>query len=289
MVIPVFNEAATLLTALAGLNTDTGSILVILVLNRPANCTDTDANTPLRNALQQLPEQQALASGCHLATIAPQITAAWIDLETSTGPTPADKGVGLARKTGCDLALQWIASGAIDTQWICSSDADALLPADYFARLADDRQDYTALLFPFIHQLSGDTVNDEACLRYELRLHHYVLGLQRAGSPYAFHTLGSCLAVRASNYAQVRGFPVRAAAEDFYLLNKLAKLGPVPRAPQDTTSMGSTGPGREPTNQKKKRRGFLLFAGSHCAMQGSAFCSGACVVSLATRVYAATD
>lgn len=227
MVIPVFNEAATLLDTLAGLTTDTGSILVVLVLNRPATCTDPDANTPLRLALQQLPEHQTLASGCHLATIAPHITAAWIDLETATGVTPAEKGVGLARKTGCDLALQWIAGGAIDTQWICSSDADALLPADYFARLADNTQDSAALLFPFIHQLSGDAVNDEACLRYELRLHHYVLGLQYAGSPYAFHTLGSCLAVRASNYAQVRGFPVRSAAEDFYLLNKLAKTGEI--------------------------------------------------------------
>lgn len=239
MVIPVFNEATTLLTALAELNTETGSILVILVLNRPASCTDTDANTPLRNALQQLPEHQALTSGCHLATIAPQITAAWIDLETSTGPTPAEKGVGLARKTGCDLALQWIASGAIDTQWICSSDADALLPGDYFARLADGQQDSAALLFPFIHQLSGDTVNDEACLRYELRLHHYVLGLQRAGSPYAFHTLGSCLAVRAANYAQVRGFPVRSAAEDFYLLNKLAKTGPITQRPGQCIDLSS--------------------------------------------------
>lgn len=246
MVIPVFNEAATLLDSLAGLTTDTGSILVVLVLNRPATCTDPDANTPLRHTLQQLPEHQTLASGCHLATIAPQITVAWIDLETTTGVTPTEKGVGLARKTGCDLALQWIAGGAIATQWICSSDADALLPADYFARLADDTQDSAALLFPFIHKLSGDAINDEACLRYELRLHHYVLGLQYAGSPYAFHTLGSCLAVRASNYAQVRGFPVRSAAEDFYLLNKLAKTGAITQWPGQCIELSSRPSNRVP-------------------------------------------
>jgi hypothetical protein len=35
------------------------------------------------------------------------------------------------------------------------------------------------------------------------------------------------MAVRASHYAKVRGFPKREAGEDFYLLNKLAKVGPV--------------------------------------------------------------
>jgi hypothetical protein len=56
-----------------------------------------------------------------------------------------------------------------------------------------------------------------------------VRGLEHAASPYAYHTLGSCLAVTATAYAQVRGFPRRAAGEDFYLLNKVAKTGPIAR------------------------------------------------------------
>ena len=48
-----------------------------------------------------------------------------------------------------------------------------------------------------------------------------------AGSPYAFHTIGSTMAVSALHYAKVRGFPKREAGEDFYLLNKLAKVGSV--------------------------------------------------------------
>jgi len=63
--------------------------------------------------------------------------------------------------------------------------------------------------------------------RYEVFLRYYVLGLADAGSPYAFHTLGSTLAVHALAYAKVRGFPRRDAGEDFYLLNKLAKVGPI--------------------------------------------------------------
>jgi hypothetical protein len=54
-----------------------------------------------------------------------------------------------------------------------------------------------------------------------------VAGLQYANSPYAFFTIGSILAFKAESYVQVRGFPKRSAGEDFYLLNKLAKLGHV--------------------------------------------------------------
>ena len=54
-----------------------------------------------------------------------------------------------------------------------------------------------------------------------------------AESPYAFHTIGSTMAVNALNYAKVRGFPKREAGEDFYLLNKLAKVRAVIELTQD--------------------------------------------------------
>ena len=54
-----------------------------------------------------------------------------------------------------------------------------------------------------------------------------MLGLGFAGSPYAYHSVGSTLAVRAEAYAIVRGVPKRAAGEDFYLLDKLAKVTPI--------------------------------------------------------------
>ncbi len=62
---------------------------------------------------------------------------------------------------------------------------------------------------------------------YELSLRYYVAGMKFARSPYAFHTIGSSMAVSPVHYARVRGFPKREAGEDFYLLNKLAKLGSV--------------------------------------------------------------
>jgi hypothetical protein len=52
-----------------------------------------------------------------------------------------------------------------------------------------------------------------------------VLGLSRAGSPYAFHTVGSAMACLASFYARMGGMNVRKAGEDFYFLQNLAKTG----------------------------------------------------------------
>ena len=63
--------------------------------------------------------------------------------------------------------------------------------------------------------------------RYELHLRYYVDRLRYAGSPYAFHTVGSAIAIHAEVYAKVRGVPRRNAGEDFYLLNKAAKTAPV--------------------------------------------------------------
>ena len=70
---------------------------------------------------------------------------------------------------------------------------------------------------------------DDATALYELCIHHYVLGLEHAASPYAYHSLGSCIAIRGDCYAQVRGFPRRSGGEDFYLLNKAAKTGAIAR------------------------------------------------------------
>ena len=41
--------------------------------------------------------------------------------------------------------------------------------------------------------------------------------------------MGSCIAIRPEAYAAVRGFPRKNAAEDFYVLDKLAKVGSITR------------------------------------------------------------
>jgi hypothetical protein len=97
--------------------------------------------------------------------------------------------------------------------------------------VSDPKSQISVLNYPFHHSDDQEHSESEqvvrATLLYELSLRYYVAGMQYAHSPYAFHTIGSTMAVSASHYAKVRGFPRRAAGEDFYLLNKLSKVGSV--------------------------------------------------------------
>jgi len=145
---------------------------------------------------------------------------------------PAKGGVGHARKIGADLATSLIYSKRILSPWIHCSDGDVHLPETYFAcshAVQDAGGKYSALVYPYHHSDDqGDAENEDVILAtqlYEFSLRYYVAGMKYARSPYAFHTIGSTMAVRASHYAKVRGFPRREAGEDFYLLNKLAKVG----------------------------------------------------------------
>ncbi|MEP0202282.1 MAG: hypothetical protein ABJ084_15675 [Halioglobus sp.] len=231
VVIPVYAEPVAFLKRLRSLRQSASSVLVIAVINRPDSDPDTAVNQPLRSALNELQLKASLGCGCEIRSMTTGLDLLVIDSETRSGPSPCKQGVGLARKVGCDIALRWHADGSIVSPWLYSSDADAQWPDDYFLKISNTAVTRGAVTFPFIHAAVETTHKNRnkeaACLLYELRLHHYVLGLAHAGSPYSFHTLGSCLAVHALDYAAVRGFPRRAAGEDFYLLNKVAKLGGV--------------------------------------------------------------
>jgi len=246
LVLPAYREAPALLQTLTQLPAAQGRTLVILVLNRPDSEGDPQANAELRTAIVDSPLPREQRDTVSIHCLNPHTDLYLLDMEALYGTTPAALGVGLARKTGCDLALQWMAAGGISGQWLCSTDADATLPADYFEQLDGAPPDAVGAVFPFRHVPGEEPACDIATSVYELRLRHYVRGLEYAGSIYAYHTLGSCLAIRASAYAHVRGFPQRAGAEDFYLLNKLAKLGPIARLSGDCIQLQSRRSSRVP-------------------------------------------
>ncbi len=246
LVLPACREAPALLEQLRRLPQGKSRTLVILVLNRPDSDGDTQANAELRDAIHGSPLPRAVRGTVPVLCLNPHTDLYLLDMETVYGPTPAAHGVGLVRKTGCDLALQWMVAGGINGQWLCSIDADSILPPDYFQQLSSAAVPAVAAVFPFRHVPGGDQACDTATALYELRLHYYVLGLQYAGSPYAYHTLGSCLAIRADAYTQVRGFPKRAGAEDFYVLNKLAKVGPIARLSGNCIQLRSRSSARVP-------------------------------------------
>jgi hypothetical protein len=138
------------------------------------------------------------------------------------------RGVGTARRIGADIALKLWEGDGLRSDWIHSTDADARVPLDYF----QSPKAGVGRVIPFRHDTSRT-----ALLLYEVGLRLYALGLASAASPYAFQTVGSALAFRCEAYAQVGGFPQREAGEDFYLLNKLAKVGPILRSAGDPITL----------------------------------------------------
>ncbi|WOJ92661.1 hypothetical protein R0135_12820 [Congregibacter variabilis] len=220
LVIPAYGESPEVLKNLSQYT----NTLMILVINHPDTDANSQRNDALRDHLTTLVQQQRIPGANASLEQLPRGNHVLV-VERPTA-LPAKEGVGLARKIGCDLALALFAKGQVQSPWIHCSDADARLPKDYF-KAAKTAKLAVALTYPFTHLPPDDPREHTAIELYESYLQSYVEGLHRAGSLYAFHTIGSCIAVDAEAYAQVRGFPRRAAGEDFYLLNKLAKQGSV--------------------------------------------------------------
>ena len=248
LVIPAFNESTEFIVRL--LNSSFGkNVLLILVINQSDenNQQAFAKNQTLKDFIaSQLPLkwQASLPSSISLFGIVSKVSGPKtfeqgnLDIllidRFSVGHTiPAKLGVGLARKIGTDLATFLIAKQCVVSPWIHSSDADTLLPHNYFSAIndfstTDIAANTAAVIYPFRHQIRNDDKDlNTAALLYEIALRYYVHGLKSAGSSYGFYTIGSVLAIHHKNYAEVRGFPQRSAGEDFYLLNKLNKTGSV--------------------------------------------------------------
>jgi len=153
----------------------------------------------------------------------PQLNLAWIDASSSGLEFPAKDGVGLARKIGFDASLQLLDWKAVPL--LISLDADTLVDRNYLATIFDH---FTiskkgAAVIPFRHQAISIPKQEDAIRHYELYLRSYLFGLQVAGSPYAYHSIGSAFACRADAYVKAGGMNRRSGAEDFYFLQQLAK------------------------------------------------------------------
>ena len=150
-----------------------------------------------------------------------------VDRSSPAQVLPEKSGVGLARKIAADLALKMIVDGKVSSTWIHCTDADAQLPQDYFQKTAT-ATGCAAALHPYTHRIhSENSCHHDAVLLYELSLRHYVIGLNAAHSSYGYQSIGSTLSIDCAAYAAVRGFPRREAGEDFYLLNKINKIGKI--------------------------------------------------------------
>jgi len=238
IVIPAYNEDDTFLKRIIQTEGSQG-VLLILVINQPQDTEPSQQNIALVRQLSRLAQSRGSLGNAELYRSS-SCDVLLVDRFNPALQIPQKQGVGLARKIGCDLATALHDNNILHSSWIYSTDADVQLPNNYFLPLTQDSvtnkqtHSVSCRVFDFSHvsektqaQATQDVEIQTATDSYEAALKYYQQGLAWAGSPYSFYTLGSTLAIDIASYCKVRGFPKRAGGEDFYLLNKLAKVGKV--------------------------------------------------------------
>nr|MBI1228559.1 family 2 glycosyl transferase [Cytophagales bacterium] len=219
IVIPCFKEPDILptLNALTSCISPAGTVEVIILVNAPEGSSTTilQANQATVDQVEAWKEH-AVCDFLHVHLIR----------EESLSRKHA--GAGWARKLGMDEALRRWGRLERDGPILCL-DADCTVSNDYLVVAEAAFKDETLRLghFDFKHpwQDEPDSRLRKGIIAYELHLRCHILGLQRAGYPFSVHTIGSCIAVRASTYAKAGGMNRRKAGEDFYFMHKILPLG----------------------------------------------------------------
>jgi hypothetical protein len=248
VVIPALAERDVILETLRRLSAnplmDLKRTLVICVVNNRrrgiANTQDIENNQQTIEFIRSLIDGKICAASMPAGQIERQsreiissgIRLACVDA-SSPGMEMPDKsgGVGLARKLGLDIALSLFDGQNQAKKLLFNLDADTWVEPHYLSAVRhffENRKTHAAVV-QYAHQQEDDPALQAAICCYEIFLRYYVLGLRFAGSPYAFHSIGSTMVCTPASYAAVRGMNRREAAEDFYFLNKMAKLGPLSR------------------------------------------------------------
>jgi hypothetical protein len=156
----------------------------------------------------------------------------FIDASSKGNEIPEkEAGVGLARKIGMDLALRLFDYNNKDRKLILCTDADCYFEKKYLTAVVEHFQKSKsgAGYVDYEHPLPEDETEKKAIISYEIFLRYYVLGLQYSGSPYAFQTIGSTMVCDYESYIKIGGMNKKKAAEDFYFMEKLAKITTIDR------------------------------------------------------------
>ena len=221
IVVPAIAESSNLPKLIKSLEKndklELHNTLLLIVVNNSVSSSEEVKND----------NQKTLA---YFRKIKSKVNISFIDA-CSSGKEMDDKngGVGLARKIGMDLALPKFDYLSINKNIILCTDADCIVDSDYLSEISQEfnRNNYEAAVVNFTHDISGRNEETKAIICYEIFLRYYLLGLNFAKSNYAFHTIGSTMLCTPDAYVKVEGMNKRKAAEDFYFLEKLAKIFPI--------------------------------------------------------------
>lgn len=140
-------------------------------------------------------------------------------------------GVGFARKIGMDEAVRRFKVTGNEDGIIACFDADSSCRSDYLTELYGHFQKHPetpGCSIRYEHPTFGSEFEPKTYLAvtyYELHLRYYNQAMKATGVPYAYHTVGSSMAVRSFAYQKQGGMNRRKAGEDFYFLHKIIELG----------------------------------------------------------------
>lgn len=219
VVVPCYDEP-DLLAALASLShcmPPRYPVEVLVVINAGMGA-DQQVKESNRKTLEQarkwLAEKADMPFSCHLLY--------FDDLPDKHA------GVGLARKIGMDEALLRFAAANYAGLIVCL-DADCRVSENYLTAIEEQfLAELPASCGIYFEHPLGEVHEEElreGIIHYELFLRYYVNALRYAGFPFAMHTIGSSMAVRADIYAKTGGMNRRKAGEDFYFLHKVVPQG----------------------------------------------------------------
>ncbi len=221
VVIPVLAEGGRIEATLESLAANdvqqlAQTLIIVVVNNRKEPHTPGEYIADNAKTLEYLETLRGADSPLRLA---------YIDASTPENEFEEKEGVGTARKIGMDWAVHILLENGALRGGIHCLDGDTLVDPNYLETLADhySHENAPAAVIPFAHPYTGRPQEVAAIVCYEIFLRYHVLGLRYAGSPYAFHTVGSAMSCPVEAYCAVSGMNKRRAGEDFYFLEKLAK------------------------------------------------------------------
>ena len=144
--------------------------------------------------------------------------------------------VGLARKIAADFALLLINQAPdLFHRRVFFGDADCVFSHDYFDYVNQTfaEKNPACVLAKLDHDWVFSSAEKNSAIShglaksthlYQRAIEFYQQAIELVCGSYSYVPIGSTITVNADAYAKVRGVPLRAAGEDFYLLNKLNKL-----------------------------------------------------------------
>ncbi len=205
------------------------TLIIFVINNNPLSSTEIRNDNKKSLALLRAITNKSFKSEDQLIEklIKSRINLGIVDASSQDLEMPGKLGgVGLARKIGMDLSLTTFDYSTNEKNVLVCLDADCLVSKNYLFTIYSEfnNKNLSAAYVKFEHQVPENKNNLCAITCYEIFLRYYVLGLKFASSHYAFHTIGSTIICDYESYIKVEGMNKRKAAEDFYFIEKLAKV-----------------------------------------------------------------